>query len=317
MRYGKLEGVDKPLSRLIQGTLMLARVSEEQAFELLDAVYEAGCRAFDTAPVYGRGLAEQRLGAWRARTRPSDVVVIDKGGHPKAGRSRVTPDDIQRDLQQSLDDLAVDRIDLYLLHRDDPRVPVAELVDCLDEQVKKGRIDRFGASNWSHTRIEAANRYAEREKKLGFVASSPEFNLLVPVKSWSGCLSIAGTPGAEARAWYARTQLPVMAWSPLAGGFLTGAYSEQTSASSDRERRVLEFYASADNFARLARLRELAKLKDKSPSSIALAYLMSSEMNGYATLGCRSKREFSECLSALDIELLPSDRGWLESGVRA
>jgi aryl-alcohol dehydrogenase-like predicted oxidoreductase len=313
MQYGLLPGVDRPLSRLIQGTLTLAHATLGQANELLDAVYSAGCRAFDTAPVYGRGLAEQRLGKWLRERALPDVVIIDKGAHPREGRSRVTPSDIEVDLVRSLDALRRERIDLYLLHRDRPDVPVGELIDCLNEQVERGRIGRFGASNWSHQRILKANRYAEQNEKLGFVASSPEFSLAVPVTSWTGCLSIAGPKGAEARAWYTQTQLPVLAWSPLASGFLSGADTSDSAATSDRERRVLEFYASPDNFARRARLGQMALSRGTSPSALALAYVMSSKMNTYAVVGCRSAGEFRECLGAAKLRLAPKETSWLES----
>jgi aryl-alcohol dehydrogenase-like predicted oxidoreductase len=77
---------------------------------------------------------------------------------------------------------------------------------------------------------------------------------------------------------------------------------------------VLEFYGSPDNFQRLARLAELARQRGTSVSSVALAYVLDSRMNTFPTLGCRSKREFRECLAATQLRLSPEQVRWLESG---
>jgi aryl-alcohol dehydrogenase-like predicted oxidoreductase len=207
-------------------------------------------------------------------------------------------------------------IDLYLLHRDDPSVPVDEIVDCLNELRRGSVIDAFGASNWTHTRIDEANEYARRSKQLGFAASSPELNLCEPVWTWPGCLSIGGPSGAGARAWYRQTQLPLLAWSPMAGGFLAGAFSResQLTAVSPQARRVAEFYGTEANFARLDRLRELASEKGLGLSSAALGYVASQSLNAFATVGCESVEEFRQCLLGLDVRLEAAELSWLEAG---
>jgi aryl-alcohol dehydrogenase-like predicted oxidoreductase len=317
MKTGVIGGVTRPVSRLIQGTLMLSRSSEDQGFALLDAVYREGARAFDTAPVYGAGRAETVLGQWlRQRGVRQSVVIIDKGAHPGPEGPRVTPRAIQEDVAQSVAALGVGSIDLYLLHRDNPAVPVGEIIDCLNEQRGAGLIDAFGASNWSHTRIIEANAYAQRTHQLGFVASSPELNLLTPASSWPGCLSIGGPEGAEARAWYRQSRLPVLAWSPVAGGFLSGQFTRESCRAPEtfQHRRLVEFYGTEQNFQRLNRLREWAERSGLPMARAALGYVASQSLDLFATVGCHTAEEFEECKAGLELRLSAEELSWLESG---
>jgi aryl-alcohol dehydrogenase-like predicted oxidoreductase len=157
VQYGQISGIDKQVSRLVQGTIMLREETRNESFALLDAVYEAGGNAFDTARHYAAGT-ESTFGKWvRERGRRDEVVVIGKGAHPIQGRSRVTPDDITADLEESLRQFGFDDVDLYLLHRDDETVPVGPIVEVLDQHRRAGKIRAYGGSNWSHRRIADAN----------------------------------------------------------------------------------------------------------------------------------------------------------------
>jgi aryl-alcohol dehydrogenase-like predicted oxidoreductase len=91
--------------------------------------------------------------------------------------------------------------------------------------MQAGRIHAIGASNWSHERIETANRYALANGLEPFVASSPQFSLAEPLNEpWPLCLSISGPAGRSAREWYTKTQMPLLIWSPLASGFFSGRF---------------------------------------------------------------------------------------------
>ena len=160
------------------------------------------------------------------------VVIIGKGAHHSPERKRVTPADITADLDESLRQFGLDAIDLYLLHRDDPEVPVGPIVEALNGHLRAGKIQAFGGSNWSHVRIAEANAYAAAQGLVPFVASSPHFSIVEQVEApWSDCVSIAGSGGVEAREWYEREQMPVFAWSSLAGGFLSGGFSRDSSGA--------------------------------------------------------------------------------------
>ena len=125
MKYGQLPGINKPISRLVQGTIMCSTKEQEKNNDLLDSVYEQGINTFDTAHVYGSGECERSVGAWfNSRGLREEIVLIGKGAHLNQDRQRVTPFDISADIHDSLARFKTDYIDLYLLHRDDPDVPV-------------------------------------------------------------------------------------------------------------------------------------------------------------------------------------------------
>jgi len=164
MRYLSIPGIATPVSRIALGTVTFSPDDYPRAAALLDAFFAAGGTCVDTAHIYGHGASERALGHWLAeRPNRADVVVIGKGCHP-IGESgpRVTPDTIHADLSESLERLQTDYIDLYLLHRDDERVPVGPLIEALNDERAAGRIRAYGASNWRIERIAAANAYAER-----------------------------------------------------------------------------------------------------------------------------------------------------------
>ena len=110
----------------------------------------------------------------------------------------------------SLARLRTDYVDLYLLHRDDPELPVAPIIDALARHQAGGRIHACGGSNWSPARIRAANEYAEQHGLPPLRASSPNFSLAVQRRApWPECLSISGPAGAADRAWYRRAEMPL------------------------------------------------------------------------------------------------------------
>lgn len=230
MPYGRLTGLDKPVSRLVQGTVMISSADERASFRLLDEVFELGCTTFDTAHVYGGGDSERTVGRWvRSRGLRDRVVILGKGAHhsthPSGDRQRVTPADISADLLESLERFGFSEIDLYVLHRDDPAVPVGPIIEVLNERRRAGFIRAFGASNWTHTRVAEANRYAAEHGLEPFRLSSPNFSLAEQLRPpWPGCVSISGPSGAGARAWYAEQGLPLFIWSSLAGGFFSGRF---------------------------------------------------------------------------------------------
>ena len=316
MEYGRVPGVTKPVSRLVQGTLMISSKDLDHTFALLDEILSLGGTTFDTAHVYGQGEVERTIGQWINQRGVRDhVVIIGKGAHHNVDRQRVTPFDITADLHDSLARLKSDYIDLYLLHRDDPNVPVGPIVETLNEHVHAGRISAFGASNWSHQRIAAANDYAAAHGLVPFVASSPQLSLAEQrAEPWPGCVTISGAAGQAARAWYAEQQMPLLTWSSLASGFFTGRFRRDNLDSFENyfDRLCVMSYASEDNFQRLDRTWQLAEEREVTAPQIALAYVLSQALNIFALVGCNSGLEFKANIEATTIRLTETELAWLD-----
>lgn len=314
MKYGTIAGIEKPVSRLIQGALVAAGRGEEKAFELLDAAYAQGCTAFDTAVIYGQ--TDRILGKWiRERGIRDKVVIVAKGAHHNADRRRVTPFDIASDLHDTLARMQLPYVDLYVLHRDDPNVPVGPIVEALNEHLAAGRIKAFGGSNWSHTRIREANEYAAAHGLVSFAVANPQYSLAEQIQEpWENCVSIGGPKGEEARRYYAESGIAVLSWSSLGAGFFSGRITRENAAdwTEGYEVQAVRSYGSEDNFRRLDRARELAALKGVEVPQIAMAFLMNQPMNVFALVGCQSPEEFASSAAALDIPLSQAELDYLD-----
>ena len=318
MRYGEIPGLKKPVARVIQGTTMIGSdLNEAESFALLDQVCELGCNTIDTAHVYSGGNSERLIGRWlQARGNRDQIVIITKGAAHSADRRRLTPFDIAADLHDSLARLRTDHIDLYLLHRDDPDVPFEPIMDALNEHLQAGRIQALGASNWSHQRIEAANAYARANDLAPFAASSPQFGLAESLaEPWPLCISISGPGGAAAREWYAQRQLPLLTWSPLAGGFFSGRFHrDNLHMFGEREwdEMAMRTYANEANFQRLDRASVLAEERGLTAAQVALAYMMNQPMNLFAVVGPHSSEKFKANIEASEVQLTPQEMDWLD-----
>ena len=318
MQYGEISGINKPVACIIQGTTMIGSdLNESESFALLDQIYELGGNTLDTAHIYGGGKSARVIGQWlQARGLRDNMVIITKGGAHSEDRRRMTPFDITTDLFDSLARLKTDHIDLYLLHRDDPVLPVEPIIHALNEHQQAGRIHAFGASNWSHQRIEAANAYAKANGLKSFVASSPQYSLAEShTEPWPMCLSISGTEGSEARNWYAKTQMPLLVWSPLASGFFSGKFQrDNLNKFGEREwdEVVVRTYAKEANFQRLDRAATLASEKGVTTAHMALAFVMSQPMNMYSVVGPHSAAKFKANIEAADIKLTMQEMDWLD-----
>jgi len=315
MKYGQIKGLDKKVSRLIQGTVYFTDKNPEQAFSVFDAAFEQGCNTFDTAHGYGSGACERVLGQWiKERDNRDEVVILDKGGHPYGGKNRVTPEHITSDIHESLERLGVETIELYVLHRDDITKPVEPIMDCLYEHYQAGRIQAIGGSNWTYQRLQEANEYASKNDLLPFAVSSPQFSLAEMVKpAWDDCISAGHDEAAQA--WYREEDMPLLTWSSLAGGFMTGRFSRDNVGSfSDDDyfaQVTINAYAYDDNFTRLERAQQLAEQKSVSVPQLALAYVLNYPLNIFAIIGSMTGEQFTENAVALEIDLSQNEINWL------
>ncbi len=317
MKYSQINGIDKPVARLLQGTVMLQADTRDDNLRLLDALFERGFTSFDCAHNYGGGDCERALGDWIAsRGIRDEVVILTKGAHPYQGQpKRVNPDCIRSDFADSLERLQTDHVELYLLHRDDREYPVGEIVDVLDEFKSKGQVGVYGGSNWQADRVAAANEYAAANGKAAFTVSSPQFSIAEMTKPpWPGCISVSGEQGESDRAWYDDHAISLFTWSSLAGGFMTGKFTREniTSFSNYWDTNPIGAYAYEGNFQRLDRALQLAADKDASPAQIAVAYVLSNNPRYHAIIANWEIDQIAENAAAVEIELSAGEIAWLE-----
>ena len=302
-----IPGVAKPISRIVLGTLVFSPHKDMTGEELLDAFFSAGGNAIDTAHAYGGGDSERVVGAWmNTHDNREEVFLIDKGAHhtPKVPRPRLNPQEIKCDLDESLDRLHTDYIDLYLLHRDDPQIPVATIIEYLNQEIEAGRILAFGASNWTHLRIQEANEYAVQNELIGFAVSSSNLSLAVPMEAmWPGVLSASD----EAQRWHRENDFPLLSWSSQARGFFSGQF---TPENRDDENMVRVYY-NPENFEKLRRAQELGGKKGFTAIQIALAYVMHQPYPTFPIVGPCTLAELDSSLEALKIRFSNDEMRWL------
>jgi aryl-alcohol dehydrogenase-like predicted oxidoreductase len=231
MRRLTLRGTNLELSAVCLGAAGFGvKLTEEQAFEILDAFTGAGGNFIDTANVYCRWVpgkancSEEILGKWlKSRNAQRSVVVATKGGHydfdnPRI--SRVNRDEIRKDLDDSLITLKLDQIGFYWLHRDDESKPIEEIIDIMEAFVKEGKIRYYGASNYKLERMKAAKAYADSKNILGFSAVSNQWSLASPNPG----TNINPDPTLafmtdEYYRWHTETLTPMIPYSSTAFGF--------------------------------------------------------------------------------------------------
>ena len=318
IKYGHVEGVEKPISRLVQGTVMVSSDRRDASFALLDGVFELGGNAFDTAHGYGGGDNERTVGEWvRSRGIREKVVILGKGAHPYEGRKRVTPADISQDISESLERFGFNSIDLYLLHRDDESVPVDEIVDVLDDHKRAGRIGAYGGSNWTHLRVADANAYASSNGRAPFVASSPQFGLAWWTKPpWDECVTIGGPEGLEAVSWYRENNVALFPWSSLGAGLFSGRFSRNNLDTFEDYfgKLCVECYCHEENLRRFERASKVASEIGATPAQVGLAWLFGQELEVFPLVGCATPAEFAENAKALEIRLEPEQLTFLDQG---
>jgi predicted dehydrogenase/aryl-alcohol dehydrogenase-like predicted oxidoreductase len=297
---GTIEHLDKPVARLIMG--VDNQVAMPHAAAILDDYFERGGNAFDTAWIYGRNKSEL-LGRWvRARGVREQVVIVAKGAHTP----HCNPVALEAQLIEQLGWLETDYADIYLMHRDNPDVPVRDFVEALNAQVKAGRIRTFGGSNWSIERMKKANAYAKRKGLQGFSILSNNLSLAEMVQPvWKGCIHVHD---AESRRWLKRSGLTLLPWSSQARGFFV---PERARPDLREDESLARCWYSPDNFRRQERAIELAKKHGVEPINVALAWVLCQPFPSFPLIGPRTVSETRSCMGALRVVLKPAEMKYL------
>lgn len=263
---------------------------DTKAIELIHRALDRGINFLDTANVYGD--SEIKVGK-ALRGRRAGIVLATKFGlvidSPVQDRGvDGTPENARRACDKSLERLGVEQIDLYYLHRVDPKVPIEETVGAMAELVHAGKVRHLGLSEASPERVRRAHKVhpiAAVQTEYSLFSREPEDGLLPVLRE----LGIA-----------------LVAYSPLGRGFLGGRFrSVDDLAPNDWRRGNPRFQGDqfATNLAIADRLREIADQKHCTPAQLALAWLLRRHQDVIPIPGTSSVTRLEENIRAVDIPL--------------
>jgi aryl-alcohol dehydrogenase-like predicted oxidoreductase len=274
-------------------------LTQDQAFALMDAAWAAGLVHFDTADAYGGGGSEQAIGRW-IRSRGVRPRLTTKTFNPMAAGADhgLDPARIARQLRSSLDRLGVDHVDLYLAHGFDSAVPLAETFAAFDAARAGGLIGAYGVSNFDAGQLAAA-----------LTAGTPR----AIQNSYS---LLARRDEAELLPLCAQRGVAYQAFSPLAGGWLTGKYRRGApyppgSRMTQRPEPYREFLADP-TFEALARLEAVAGNRGTSLAGLALAWLLADDRVAQIVIGPGRPEHLAPVAEALAHPVTAQERAVVE-----
>ncbi|WP_165072909.1 aldo/keto reductase [Paludisphaera rhizosphaerae] len=302
MRYRLLGGSGLRVSELCLGTMTFGEEwgwgsSKDESRRVLDAFFEAGGNFIDTANVYTNGASETLLGEFLKGDRDR-VVLATKytnampGNDPNnAGNQRKN---MMRAVEASLKRLQTDYIDLYWLHIWDRITPLEEVMRAFDDLVRQGKILHAGVSDMAAWAVARANTLAELRGWSPFVGLQIEYSLL------ERTVERELLPMAEA------LKLGVTAWSPLAGGALTGKYvGNKAGADARLNSEMMKEWQRTDDQAHavVAEVLAVAAEVGRSPAQVALAWLRHRPIPIIPIIGARRLEQVQDNLACLDVKL--------------
>ncbi|MFF3243784.1 aldo/keto reductase [Streptomyces sp. NPDC002870] len=278
---------------------------ERSAHQMLDAALAEGITMFDTANSYGGGRSEQWLGSWlRSRAVRDEVLITTKVGNrvgPGPLDAGLSAAHIRSQVEASLSRLGTDHIDLYLTHVSDPATPVEETIRAFDELIDTGKILRYGMSNFSASDFDEAVSVADRLGARRPVNLQAGYNLLE--RDAEPELASSARHGAG-----------FTAYSPLAGGLLTGKYRADREVPAGSRLALLPSYGKlvgSELYGILGRLDVLAAQHGRTPTALALAWVLSEPAVSGALIAPRTQAQLEAMSAALDISLTPQERNSL------
>ena len=297
MRYRKLGSSDLVVSEIALGSWLTygVGVDTERARACVNRAFELGITFIDTANVYGRGAAEEFLGAELAGRDRSSYVLATKLFFPMSETDKgLSREQVLKQIDASLVRLRTDYVDLYQCHRYDPETPLEETMEALTEVVRAGKARYIGFSDWSAEQIRAALELPGVEK---FVSSQPQYSLL-----WR-------RPEREIFDVCRANGISQIVYSPLAQGVLTGKYrpgevpTADTRAASDEMGWAMGKFLKDDVLEGVERLRPIADGLGLTLAQLSLAWILREENVASAIVGASRPEQVEANASASGIEL--------------
>lgn len=301
MQYRYLGRTGVQVSSLVLGAMNFGRIgrtTQDDATAIVDAALEAGINLIDTADMYGRGESEEMVG--RAVAGRRDDIVLATKAHLPMSDERNHRGSSRRWLTTALDDslrrLNTDHVDLYQIHRWDPHTSDEETLATLTDLQRAGKIRYFGSSTFPAYRIVQA-QWAARSNHLGrYVTEQPSYSVL--------------QRGIEAHVLPVTQEydLGVLAWSPLASGWLSGAVRAGQPVTTNRSAVMPQRFdlSVPANAARLDAVEKLVEVADQAGLTLiqlALGFVTAHPGVTSAIIGPRTPDHLATQLAAADTVL--------------
>ena len=298
MEHRQLGRTGVSVSKFCLGAMMFGawgNPDHDESIAIIHAALDAGVNFIDTADVYGSGESEEIVGKALAGGRRDDVILATKfhnamGEDPnRQGNSRRW---IVRAVEDSLRRLGTDWIDLYQVHRIDPRTDIDETLSALSDLVQQGKVRYIGSSTFPPSQIVEAQWVARDRNLQRFVTEQPPYSMLVRAVE------------ADVLPTCARHGMAVMSYSPLAGGWLSGRWRKDAGQqSSSRAGRLPERFELSNpaNQRKLDAVEELSQLADEAGITLiglAIAFVLNHPAITAALIGPRTMEQLESQLAA-------------------
>jgi len=303
MEYRFLGNTGLKVSELEMGVQTFGWGADEKtAHAMADLYVEAGGNFFDTADVYNEGLAESMLGSWlKARGNRQSLIIATKVFFPTGegpNDSGLSRKHIFQSIDESLRRLQTDYIDLYQAHCFDRSTPLDETLSAFDDLVHAGKVLYIGASNFTASQLTKALMLSRMRGLVPFVSLQAEYSLIVRSTEWE-LLPSCREDG-----------LGFLAWSPLAGGWLTGKYKRNQPpppnsrvGRRDRWDDQPEQRESELTWRVIDTLMGIGRDMGKTPAQVALNWLLHQQGVTTTILGARTLDQLKENLGCVGWEL--------------
>ncbi|MFI5002658.1 MAG: aldo/keto reductase [Reyranellales bacterium] len=293
MEYRNLGRAGLKVSELCLGTMTFGNGADQaEAARMVGTAIDAGLTFFDTANSYVGGVSETMLGE-ALKGKRQDAIVASKFFNPMGGRpndSGTSRLHIKQQIEASLKRLQTDYIDVYYIHHVNHQTPLEETLRALDDLVRQGKILYTACSNFETWRLMEALWLSDTKGWARFAAYQPQYSLVVRD------IDEEIVPACQLKG------LGLVAWSPLAGGYLAGKYTPgslkvQGTRSAEGWGFNSRFFA-ANHGEILQTLLDVAKELGRSPAQVALRWVMDQPFMTSAIVGARNAEQLGETLKA-------------------
>jgi aryl-alcohol dehydrogenase-like predicted oxidoreductase len=295
VKYKRLGRTGLRVSEVCMGTMTFGGVTDEgEAKRIFDRCLDAGVNFFDSANAYTGGQSERILGRLMKEKREELVIAtkVYNAQGPGPNDMGLSRKHITRACEDSLRRLDTDYIDLYQVHADDRETPLEETLSALDRLVRDGKVRYIGASNHVAWRLSDALWTSETRGLARYDCLQPLYNL------------IERGVDAELLPLCRDKGVGVIAWSPLAGGWLTGKYRGETAPDARlNEPGRPPMGATVDREAIMDAVMNVAQGLNATPAQVALRWVMDQEGITSAIVGARNVEQLDDNLGAAELEM--------------